>query len=146
MTEPLPDTWHSRDLPVLRTVVRLWDEQLLPLQTSEIERALPDLDPADIERALVALRSAGLIEGKGAWGAQILRVSDPTAEARRLSGAWPSADSIADRLLAALEDIAEYGSDEATKSKARKALDGLGGFSRDVLVGVISSAAGVAMQ
>lgn len=146
MTEPLLDTWHSRDLPVLRTVVRLWDEQLVPIQTGEIERALPELDPADITRALVALKGAGLIEGNGAWGVPILRVSDPTAEARRLSGAWPSADSVADRLLAELRDLAEYGPDESTKTKARKALDALGGFSRDVLVSVIGAAAGTTMQ
>ena len=26
MTEPLPDTWHNRDLPILRAIVRLFDE------------------------------------------------------------------------------------------------------------------------
>ena len=52
---------------------------------------------------------------------------------------------MADRLLNVLEDLAEHGDDPVTKTKARKALDGLSGFSRDVLVSVIAAAAGTAM-
>lgn len=147
MTEPLPDTWHSRDLPVLRTIVRLCDEERSSIATGAgVARSLRALTDDEIHRAINALELAGLFEvtRRGDGSASI--ISCPSAEARRLSGAWPSPDSIADNLLAELKDIAEYGSDEATKSKARKALDGLSGFSRDVLVGVIGSAAGVAMQ
>ncbi len=148
MTEPLPDTWHSRDLPVLRTIVRLCDESQSGSTTgSALAAALPEMGLADVDRAVRALDHAEMFRTVSRRGdGSVSVIGGPTGRARELSGAWPSPDSIADKLLAALEDIAEYGSDEVTKTKARKALDGLGGFSRDVLVSVVGAAAGVAMQ
>lgn len=145
MIEPLADTWHSRDLPVLRTVVRMYDEELRPIAAGEV-MAETGLTDRDITRAGMALRQAGLVDVMIAVGPAVLRFGSVTAEARRLAGSWPSPDNIADRLLAALADIAEHGSDELTKSRARKAAEALGGFSRDTLIAVIGSAAGVAMQ
>lgn len=145
MTDPLPDTWHSRDLPVLREVVRQYDATMRAVRVEDIEKATR-LSEDDVQRAGIALSAAGLVDIKGAMQKKVLLFGGVTAEARRAAGAWPSAESIADRLLIELRDIAEYGSSEVEKTKARKALDGLGGFSRDVLVGVIGAAAGVGMQ
>lgn len=145
MTEPLPDTWHSRDLPVLRTVVRLYDETMRVVRVQTVVEAT-GLSDDDVRRAGIALNAAGLVETGGTGQKKILMFGGITAEARRLTGSWPSADSIADRLLATLEHLAANGSDEVVQSKARKAADALGSFTRDTLVSVAGAAAGVAMQ
>lgn len=144
MTEPLDDTWHSRDLPVLRIVVKLYDETMRPVRVSAVEEST-GLSRADVQRAGVALGAAGLVTTSGAAQLKVMMFGGVTAQARQLTGAWPSAESIADRLLATLEDLAEHAGDDVTKSKARRALDGLGSLTRDTLVSVAGAAAGVAM-
>lgn len=145
MTAPLDDTWHRRDLPVLRTVVRLYDETMHVVKIGEVEEAT-GLSPDDVQRAGIALAAAGLVDTRGAAQLAVLMFGGVTAEARRLAGSWPSADSIADRLLATLNDMAEHGSDEVVKTKARKAAEALGSMTRDTLVAVAGAAAGVALQ
>ena len=97
---------------------------------------------------MLALDRDGLIDAftstDGA-GTRALAVRNVSGEAYRRAGAWPTPETMADRLLNVLEDLAEHGDDPVTKTKARKALDGLSGFSRDVLVSVIAAAAGTAM-
>jgi len=145
MNKPLADTWHSRDLLVLRAVVRVYDQTLEPVDVEEVEEAT-ELSEDDVQRAGVALGRAALVDTNGAWGKHVMEFVSVSAEARRLAGQWPSAESIADRFLAELEDLAAHGPDDVVKSKARKALDALGSLTRDTLVSVAGAAAGVAMQ
>lgn len=144
MTEPLQDTWFSRDLPILRSIINGLDTVGDPVRA---ERIVVDTGlPQDaVDRGASALVSARLIEATMA-GKELLWATAVSGESRRLAGSWPSPDSIADRLLATLEDLAEHGGDEVTRSKARKALAGLGSLGRDTLVAVAGAAAGVAMQ
>jgi hypothetical protein len=150
MTEPLPDTWHSRDLPVLRHIVKMCDEA--PNDHLHVKGVALELwgriATQDVERAAAALASGHLIElGHDDGAGFLLRdITEVSGEARRLAGAWPSADNIADRLIAALQDLAEYSDDPVEKTRAKKALEGLGSFSRDTLISVIGAAAGVALQ
>jgi len=62
-----------------------------------------------------------------------------SAEAYREAGAWPSPDTAADRLLAALQaaaDKAPEGSE--AKTRARRILDGFVAANRDFAVDVAS--------
>lgn len=146
MSEPLPDTWYPRELPVLRTVIRLLDEPGALASASDVEEAT-GLPANEVQAALRALASDGLISDTTADASgEILWLAAASGDARRLSGQWPSPDTVADRLLATLEDLAEHGTDPVEKAKARRALDALGSFSRDLLVSVAGAAAGVAMQ
>lgn len=150
MSEPLPDTWHTRDLLVLRAAVQHIDStgeeadlRLLAQRTN--------LDKEQVTRAVRALDAAGIVSAvilEGGWGepAQVEAIRSLTRQAYELSGAWPGPDSVADRLLATLQDVADHGSDPVEKAKARKALDALGSLGRDLLVSVAGAAAGVAMQ
>ena len=62
----------------------------------------------------------------------------PTPGPRRAVGQWPSPEVWVDHLVAALREAAERESDPEKKTRLRAMAEGLGGFARDVAVGVMS--------
>jgi hypothetical protein len=78
-----------------------------------------------------------LVEGlaRGPSGCSIAGVTD---EARRAVGQWPSAEVWVDRLVEALREAAEREPDPERRGRLRAMAEGLGGFARDVAVGVLS--------
>ena len=140
MPEPLPDTWHSRDLPVLREVVRLLDETIgAPVRATEVETNLA-MTEDDVQRAGLALETAGLVQVEGVDQLAVLFFSDVSASARRAAGAWPTPESALDRMVAALEAIAANTDDEDTRTKARKLLDGITGAGRSIALAATTAA------
>jgi hypothetical protein len=137
--EPLPDTWHNRDLPVLRVVVRLCDERPGELINMSEVVQLTGLDERDVVRAGLALESAGLLKTIGDFSQRISDFHTPGARARQLTGSWPTAETGADRLVAALEKLASNAPDEPTRTRAQGALAQLGGFSRDTLAAIAAT-------
>jgi hypothetical protein len=135
-------TWEGRDLPVLDVVVRHFDEhpqgQGVMLSCRDIANRA-GRDPADVYRALKILEptylwlAEGL--GRGPSGCTVRGVTD---DARRAVGQWPSADVWVDRLVQALREAAEREPDPERKTRLRAMAEGLGGFARDVAVGVLS--------
>ncbi|MGY1826243.1 hypothetical protein [Blastococcus sp. SYSU DS0541] len=106
MTRPelLPDTWFSRELPVLIEAVRHFDASNQPLPTDTIADSL-GWDVDQVGAAVRRLERVGLLEELGvglgtAGGDYVARVS---ADAYRATGAWPTPEIAADRLLAALQ-------------------------------------------
>lgn len=139
MTEPLPDTWHNRDLPVLREVVTRIDAQTrAKLPFKELTAAL-DFDDDTTSRALAALERDDLVTLKwdirGDW-ARIQSIDDVSADAYRQVGAWPTPDTAADRLIAALEHLAATTDNDDERTRVRKILDGFAGSGRQIAVGV----------
>jgi hypothetical protein len=60
-------------------------------------------------------------------------VSRVSGDARRLVGSWPTPETALDRMIEALEAIAaNIATDEDTRSRARKLLDGFQSAGRDV--------------
>ncbi|WP_020387712.1 hypothetical protein [Kribbella catacumbae] len=66
----------------------------------------------------------------------IMIVGAPTGHARRVVGAWPTPESLADRIIAALNDAADNEPDEAKKGKLRRAAEAVAGVGRDILTDV----------
>lgn len=137
MTEPLPDTWNSRELPVLRAVVRLYDETMQVVSVQDVERET-GLSRADVQRAGTALDTAGLLTVKGSWQVKVMHLGRPSAEARRLAGSWPTPESGADRLIAALRELAEHGTEDE-RTRAQKLLDGFTDAGRQIAVSVAAA-------
>lgn len=133
--ESLPDTWHTRDLPVLRAIVKQYDATTQTVPHQDIEAAT-GFDYADVQRACIALDRAGYVDTTGSLQTRARRIGNPSAEARRLTGQWPTPESAADRMLAALEQIAENGTTEDERSGARKVLDGFSNAGRQVAISV----------
>jgi hypothetical protein len=94
----------------------------------------------DVMAAVRALARGGYVEEMRASmsskaGSRIKQVS---AEAYRAVGAWPSPDTAADRLLAALQAAVDNAPEGEAKNRARRILDGFRAAGRDFLVDVAS--------
>lgn len=138
MTEPLPDTWNDRDLPVLRTVVRLYDETLQVVRASTVVEET-GLTKEEVVRAGVALGSAGLVAAQGRGGQKITMFGGVTAEARRIAGSWPTPESGVDRLIAALEHIAENTEDDEERTRAQQLVSFLKTSGKQVGLTIVSA-------
>lgn len=140
----MKDTWNNRDLPVLNAIVEAHDTDGRVVRTS---RVVTDagLDENTVNAALRALESESppLLEGaRAAFGGTYILAGKPTGHARRAVGAWPTADSLVDSLIATLHqsagDMDEPASNQE-QSKAREILKAVGSGGRDVLVSVASA-------
>jgi hypothetical protein len=138
----LDDRWNDREFPVLREAARRFDRDprldMVPLWEISAETKI---DVHETQAAARALEGAGLIEmlwAGGAAGSSL--VKGISAEARVKVGLWPSPETALDRMVAALEAIAENSSDEDTRSRARKIIDAISGAGRDLGIAVASAA------
>jgi hypothetical protein len=132
----MESTWEPRDLPVLDIVVRYFDEhpQGVMLRCEEIAD-LAGRDPAEVHQALKALEPTYVRLGPGLGSPSVRGVTD---QARRVVGQWPSPEVWVDRLVQALREAAEREPDPERRGRLRAMAEGLGGFARDVAVGVLS--------
>jgi hypothetical protein len=67
-------------------------------------------------------------------------VGEPTGHARRAVGAWPTPESIAARLISALDEAADREPDPERKGWLRKTAAYLGNAGRDLAVKIGGSA------
>lgn len=143
LSPEVPDTWTSRDLPVLRAIVAEFETR--GASGSETVGAVTGLDRVTLRRSVKALSGAGYmsvhLSGDGRF--TVLNIA---AEARRQVGAWPSADSLVDRLLAEVERRLAAASTPDERSRLEKMRDGLASAGREVLVGVATAALGGAVS
>jgi hypothetical protein len=138
----MTDTWTSRELPVLRAIVTTYDETGRPILPNQIEAA-SGLDPDTVQQALRALKHedppfVASMEYGGS-GIEIGLVGPPTGHARRAVGAWPTAEALADRLVAALDSAADQETNEDRKGWLKKTAMYLGGAGRDLAVEVLAT-------
>jgi hypothetical protein len=143
MTEPQLDTWHSRDLPFLRALVdQLELTPHTPISAADVGVQL-GMDDNDVTRALRNLTRGEYVTTRpyprrmsdGPTDAPL----DVTEKALYVVGVWPSPEAAADRLVAALAALAKDGPDEPTRTRARSALEQVGGFGRDTLAAIAAT-------
>lgn len=102
-------------------------------------------DDEQVQRALAALGKERppffhLMDDSTMAGKHYFGAEGSAGHARRTVGAWPTPDSLADRIVAALQDAAEHAPTEEERSRARKVLDGVTGVGKGVLTGVLVKA------
>lgn len=136
-----PDTWSTRDLPVLAASVAGVDaEPVMGVRFQHLAETT-GLDLHDVWLAAKALERDGLVVLReyagGPTGGSVRGVS---GEAHRLVGMWPTEVTALDRMIAALEAIADNTDDEDTRTRARKVLDGLSGAGRTIGLSVATAA------
>jgi hypothetical protein len=141
----MESTWEPRDLPILDAIVRYFDEHDDPHIPNERTFAeITGRDVQEVHQAVRALAPSYLVIQRGGMSgdpgdaSMIMGVTDA---AREKVGQWPTPEGIVDRLVQGLLDAADQEPDEQKKSRLRSVAEGLGGFARDVAVGVISSVA-----
>src|SRR5215207_2448867 len=122
---PLPDTWFSRDLPVLRAIARLVDGPQHGGSPYLLGAVVPasGLPKADVIAAAKALVSAGYAEALTNHSGDIVRITGISAEARRLAGLWPTPQGEWDRLLEQLTTRADNAPTDVERQRWRAFAD-----------------------
>lgn len=133
---PVPDTWHRRDLPVLREAVSALDRDPNSyLRAEDIAEAL-DLKVGDVQVSLGLLKGDGYLDGPGvAEIVGVLMVTSVSAKARREVGSWPS-ENYARQFLRVLDDAIVNQPEAAPK--LRRLRDVATDVGTGVLAGVLS--------
>lgn len=141
----IPDTWANRDLPVLRAIVELYEEEEDEggIQPWEIQRRT-GFDEATVRRALRALNRQPYFEdAQVIANGEIWMVGPPTAEALRTVGQWPSPEILLNRLIAELQQAAEDEHlPEEERSKLRRTATFLGTSAWQLALSALGGAGG----
>lgn len=137
-------TWEGRDLPVLRAFVELWEESGGQAVMAEQIGARTGFGWSAVQTSLLALlaEEPTLIrdyDGGAEPGSYVLVVDQPTGEARRRLGLWPTPESLADRLVIALAQAAEREPNEERRGLLKRTAEWLGSAGRDVAVDVTAA-------
>lgn len=142
------ETWSKRDLPVLKAIVELHETHSPKrVEVSEVERAT-GLDNAEVQQALKALHTEPYIQGGfkqrgGGSGLVYKTAGAPTAAGLRAAGAWPTPESLLERLVAGLEAAAEEeGRPEEERGKLKSTATWLGSFASQVAINALGGAGG----
>ena len=134
MTTPLPlaDTWFTRDLPVLRAIVRLIDEP--PHGSAPYLGAVvpaSGLPKPQVVSAANALVTAGYAEALTNHNGDIVRFTAVSPEARRLAGLWPTPQGEWDRMLELLGIRAANAPTEVERARWRAFAEAAGAVGPD---------------
>ena len=118
---PLPDVWFTRDLPVLRAIARLVDNPEHGGSPYLLGAVVPasGLPKAEVVAAAQALAAAGYIEPLTNHAGDIVRITAISAEARRLTGLWPTPQSEWERLTEQLTARAAQAPTEVERQRWR---------------------------
>lgn len=135
----MQETWSTRDLPVLTTVVKYLDDKIgVELPDGDDIAGLLDMDVEDVGRALrtldgeyVEVQLAG--GGPGSWC-----VKSVTPSARRVVGQWPTAERAVDQLIGELEKSAAVEQDPTRKDRLHAAASTIADLARDVAADVMA--------
>ena len=121
----LPDVWFTRDLPVLRAVARLVDSSEHGSSPYLLGAVVPasGLPKAEVIAAAKALATAGYIEPLTNHAGDIVRITAISAEARRLTGLWPTPQSEWDRLVEQLVARSEQAPTDVERGRWRAMAD-----------------------
>jgi hypothetical protein len=139
MTEPNPDRWASRDLPVLKSIVRRLDGRRAVIQARDVTEDT-GLTAAEATAAVMNLRRGSYVIAREVWAERDFMVTDITDKALYAAEVWPTEEMALDRMIAALETIAANTDDEDTRSRARRVLDGLADSGRQIGIAVAGAA------
>jgi hypothetical protein len=138
----MESTWERRDLPVLDAVVRYFEERDPMDPHIPNVRTFAEITGFPVEQVYRAARSLApsylSVEGWLSDDLGALSITRVTDQARRVVGQWPSPEVWVDRLVEALREAAEREPDPERRGRLRAMAEGLGGFARDVAVGVLS--------
>lgn len=138
------DTWASRELPVLRAIVEIYESTgRSDIRVSAIEKAT-GFDKETVQQAIRLLYTEPYMRGSiQSSGPDIHFVGAPTGDALRVVGAWPSPEGLLERLVEGLERAAEDdGRPEEERSKLKQTALWLRGAASQVAIAALGGAGG----
>lgn len=143
----IADAWFPRDLPVLEALATA-EQGSGPF---DAERVANDAGLSALEVALAvdALELGGYVTGNivrspFVLGAHVTGLVRLTAAGRRVVGQWPTAESLAERLVQGLEAAAESEPDPVKRGRLKALAVAIATVGRDLVVDI--GAAAIAKQ
>jgi hypothetical protein len=136
------DVYFTEHLPVLKAAVNLYDGTGRAVQISQLaaETGLDEATCSVLSRHWCTSTRRCSTTGSGAASPRPgRRHSDPTGEARRRIGQWPTAEALAGRPLDVLDEQAEQAAPE-DRPRWRRVRDGVVSGGRDVRIEVVAAA------
>lgn len=139
----MPSTWESRDLPVLKAAVELYEEKGRGPRVSAIA-ARTGFDQDTVQRALRLLYTEPYFEEVStASGVGFIIVGKPTSAALRVAGQWPTPETQVERLIAAFQAAADDESrPDEERSRAQQVGLWLTGTLSKIAIGALGGAGG----
>lgn len=140
----MPDTtWESRDLPVLKAAVELYEEEGQGPTAYDIA-VRTGFDEETVQRALRFLYTEPyFVGGNDSGNGGILWVGAPTGDALRVVGLWPTPENQLERLIAAFQAVAaDESRPEEERTCAQKVGLWLTGALSQVAIGALGGAGG----
>lgn len=138
----MESTWETRDYPVLEAIVRLYDSEGSAVSAVSVQQLEADtrFSEKDVQKAVRALlgEDPAFINVGPMRGGSFSLVGGVTGHARRTVGAWPTADSLSERIVVALNDAADQEQDPEKKSRLRHAAEVGKGTIAGVLTHVLT--------
>lgn len=133
----LEDTWFKRDLPTLKAIAKIKDEDPFAFPNVDAIQDLTDLSKIDILRSIKALEDVFIkvqhLSGSDGFGFIVLEIYP---SAREATGLWPSPEKLVSKLIESIEKAAVSESNLEKKTKLQN-LATLGReFAQDLIVGV----------
>ncbi|KRF34205.1 hypothetical protein [Nocardioides sp. Soil805] len=135
------DRWNRVDLPVLRELARGAESDADVALVDDIAARL-NLRPRDVIKSYDVLQRTGFVTATFTYdsGGEFfgIRLSERGLRETEL---WPTPDSALDRMIAALQAIADNTrEDEDTRTRAQKVLESLRGAGREIGISVVTAA------
>jgi len=120
-----------------------WSDETNAYVSADALAIATGLDEAQVQRAIGALAREEppffeVIDATTGGGTYYMGAVNSTGHARRTVGAWPTPESLTDRIVAALSDVAGNAPTEEERSRAKKTLDVVGGVGKSVLTSVLT--------
>lgn len=143
MSSQPPETWTTRELPILRRILARIDSGDGFIELRTLASELPEIPPEQIRIGIEALEDAGYIDVTFMMGRPLAGHVDRVHErARRELGTWPTPEGLVAEIVVAFEHAAAQTDEPERRTKLQAVADALGGFARDVAVGVVSKHVG----
>ena len=139
----MESTWEARDLPVLTAVVAICDEDPWGEADPSEVAGRTGLSIDEVTKSLWKLAGENppffsFSDESTFGGRDIGSISMPTGHAQRTVGAWPTPDSVVERMILALQEAAQNAQTEEERSRLQRAADAVGGVGKGVITGVMT--------
>jgi len=131
----MDSTWEKYDFPVLCAIVERAELSARGFSPEDLSNDT-GIDTREVRKANRRLASEQPPYFGVDWksNGDPWLVGMPTGHARRTVGQWPTAETLADRVIDSLQATADAETDPEKKSRLRRIAEDLAGIGREVLV------------
>jgi hypothetical protein len=137
----MKDTWLTRELPVLESIVQYFEEEPTGTITSEEIAVRAAMSHDEVHRALTKLGTArppffgGIVVDMLPYP---VRITEVTERALTTVGQWPNPEALVDQLIEAISRAGDAEMVPERKDMLRRTVDTLRGAAYQILLGWVT--------